>query len=138
MVDKKYYISDKAKIGMLKSSYVSRKKLLQQKDICNTLCARDYKEPKCIITNGGGYREDMTEEEIKKLAIRKLMPIECWNLMGFSDEAFYKAKAVPTSDMQLYKQAGNSIVVDCLYYILKNLLFDVEEPNTNTTIFDYL
>ncbi len=50
----KYYLSDKAKIGMLRSSYVSRNKLLQQSNICGTLCARDYKEAKCIITNEGG------------------------------------------------------------------------------------
>ena len=53
---------------------------------------RDYKEPKCIIKNkGGGYRKDMSDEEIKQLAIRKLTPRECWRLMGFSDEAFEKA-----------------------------------------------
>lgn len=39
------------------------------------------------------------------LRIRKLTPLECWRLMGFDDEDFYKAKAIPTSDTQLYKQA---------------------------------
>lgn len=43
--------------------------------------------------------------------------------MGFSDEAFDKAKEV-NSDSQLYKQAGNSIVVDVLEAIFKNLLFE--------------
>ena len=52
--------------------------------------------------------------------IRKLTPKETWRLMGFSDEAFEKAEAV-NSNSQLYKQAGNSIVVDCLVHILKNL-----------------
>lgn len=41
--------------------------------------------------------------------------------MGFSDEDFEKARAV-NSDTQLYKQAGNSIVVDVLVAILRNLL----------------
>lgn len=41
--------------------------------------------------------------------------------MGFSDEDFYKAKAAGVSNSQLYKQAGNSIVVDVLYYIFKEL-----------------
>lgn len=41
--------------------------------------------------------------------------------MGFDDEDFYKAKAVPTSDTQLYKQAGNSIVVKVLEKIFLNL-----------------
>ena len=39
------------------------------------------------------------------MRIRKLTPRECWRLMGFGDEDFNKAKAVPTSDTQLYKQA---------------------------------
>lgn len=52
--------------------------------------------------------------------IRKLTPLECWRLMGQTDEMFYKAKAV-NSDSQLYKQAGNSIVVDVLYYLMKNV-----------------
>lgn len=53
--------------------------------------------------------------------IRKLTPLECWRLMGFRDEAFYKAQELGISDSQLYKQAGNSIVVNCLYYIFKDL-----------------
>lgn len=53
--------------------------------------------------------------------IRKLTPRECFRLMAFSDEAFDKAKAAGVSNSQLYKQAGNSIVVDVLYYIYRNL-----------------
>jgi DNA (cytosine-5)-methyltransferase 1 len=53
--------------------------------------------------------------------IRKLMPIECWKLMGFTTEDFQKAKAVGVSDSQLYKQAGNSIVVPVLEGIFRNL-----------------
>lgn len=52
--------------------------------------------------------------------IRKLTPLECWRLMGFTDEQFYKAQAV-NSNSQLYKQAGNSIVVDVLYWIFYQL-----------------
>lgn len=53
--------------------------------------------------------------------VRKLTPRECFRLMDFDDADFNKAKAV-NSDTQLYKQAGNSIVVACLYYILKTLI----------------
>ena len=49
--------------------------------------------------------------------IRKLTPKECWRLMGFADDSFNAAKSVGVSDSQLYKQAGNSIVTDVLYYI---------------------
>lgn len=54
--------------------------------------------------------------------IRKLTPKECWRLMGFDDEDFDKAKSAGLSNTQLYKQAGNSIVVNVLEAILTNLL----------------
>jgi len=54
------------------------------------------------------------------LRIRKLTPKECWRLMGFSDEDFEKASKV-NSNSQLYKQAGNSIVVNVLEEIFKML-----------------
>ena len=56
------------------------------------------------------------------LRIRKLTPLECWRLMGFDDEDFYKAQSVGISNTQLYKQAGNSIVVNVLERIFNNLL----------------
>lgn len=56
------------------------------------------------------------------LRIRKLTPKECWRLMGFSDEDFKKAQSAGISNSQLYKQAGNSIVVDVLMAILNNLI----------------
>ena len=59
---------------------------------------------------------------IENLKIRKLTPKECWRLMGVSDEDFEKAKNIPTSNTQLYKQAGNSIVVNVLEKIFINLL----------------
>lgn len=62
-----------------------------------------------LETDGANYR------------IRKLTPKECWRLMGFADEDFEKAAKL-NSNTQLYKQAGNSIVVDVLYNIFKELL----------------
>lgn len=53
--------------------------------------------------------------------IRKLTPKECWRLMGFDDADFEKAEKV-NSNTQLYKQAGNSIVVNVLEAILTSLL----------------
>lgn len=54
------------------------------------------------------------------IRIRKLTPKECFRLMGFSDDNFEAAEKM-VSNSQLYKQAGNSIVVDVLYYILVEL-----------------
>ena len=53
--------------------------------------------------------------------IRKLTPLECWRLMGFRDLDYYAAKSIGTSNAQLYKQAGNSIVVTILEAIFRNL-----------------
>ena len=60
------------------------------------------------------------EPTIEKIRIRKLTPKECFRLMGFSDTNFNSAAKV-VSNSQLYKQAGNSIVVDVLYYIFVEL-----------------
>ena len=55
------------------------------------------------------------------LRIRKLTPLEVFRLMGIDDECFHKAQQV-TSDSQLYKQAGNAIVVDVFANIVKSLI----------------
>lgn len=88
--------------------------------ISPTLAARDFKSPKKICIN-------------EKYRIRKLTPLECWRLMSFTDEDFYKAKNAGISNSQLYKQAGNSIVVKVLEGIFKNLLIDNEQVKEITT-----
>lgn len=57
----------------------------------------------------------------KEYRIRKLTPKECWRLMGFADEDFERAKQ-HNSDTSLYKQAGNSIVVQVLENIFKQMI----------------
>ena len=72
------------------------------------------------ITTRAGYR--VTDNFIKTgEKIRKLTPLEVWRLMGFSDNDFYAAKSAGISDAQLYKQAGNSIVVTVLEAIFRQL-----------------
>lgn len=51
---------------------------------------------------------------------RVLSPIECWRLMGFSDKDFENASEV-VGKTALYKQAGNSIVVDIVESLFKEL-----------------
>ena len=55
------------------------------------------------------------------IRVRKLTPRENWRLMGFDDADFDKAAEV-NSSTQLYKQAGNSIVVDVLMAIFDQML----------------
>ena len=62
----------------------------------------------------------MSNIKTNDLRIRKLTPKECWRLMGFDDEDFNKVQKI-NSNSQLYKQAGNSIVVNVLMAIFKQL-----------------
>ena len=63
----------------------------------------------------------ISEDGKHLMKIRKLTPLECWRLMGFDDTDFYKVKHSGISDTQLYRQAGNSIVVDVLEKIFEKL-----------------
>lgn len=69
----------------------------------------------------------------KSLRIRKLTPLECFRLMGFSDEDFNKIVGI--SNTQLYKMAGNSIVVNVLVHIFKSL-FEALETNEHKEIIE--
>ena len=81
------------------------------------------------LYNRASYEESQTITEphhnsqrlFDGLRIRKLTPKECYRLMGFSDSDFDKASKF-NSNAQLYKQAGNSIVVNVLEAIFKQLL----------------
>lgn len=56
--------------------------------------------------------------------IRKLMPIECWRLQGFTDEQFLKAQSAGLSDARLYKMAGNAVsvpVITALGAVIKRI-----------------
>lgn len=111
--------------------------------IVGTLCARDYKEPKQVAIpvltpervnkrqNGRRFKEDgepmftLTAQDkhgimIENYRIRKLTPRECWRLQGYPDWAFDKAQQV-NSNSQLYKQAGNSVTVNVVAEIAKEL-----------------
>lgn len=77
----------------------------------------NYISPTVNTMTGGGHEPKI----MKDLRIRKLTPRECWRLMDFTDEDFDKAQRV-NSDSQLYRQAGNSIVVKVLEEIFKQML----------------
>jgi DNA (cytosine-5)-methyltransferase 1 len=65
-----------------------------------------------------------TKEELAKKNIRRITPKEAFNLQGFSDEFYEKAKSAKTSDSQLYKQAGNAVSVNTVYAILHYLFVE--------------
>lgn len=209
-VDEKYYLTEEAVQKMRSSSFNQARARENKTDVCRTLCARDYKDPQCVMviddiyknrepreysescptlrseraglkvaepfcvaSRGRGENNEQHLEPRKDgntntitsvqkdnyvvigssqkhaaknydgicptltsamgcgggqipmhdidYRIRKLTPKECWRLMGFDDSDFEKAEKV-NSNTQLYKQAGNSIVVNVLEGILKNLL----------------
>ena len=101
-------------VGDLKAGRQRGRVYDTEKSMC-ALTATQYKDPCKILCN---HR------------IRKLTPKECWRLMGFDDVDFEKAKAAGISNTQLYKQAGNSIVVQVLEKLFEKLLeaqkFEVE------------
>ena len=85
----------------------------------------DIYNQKAINNISGTLKSGMDNQQgniiYDTLRIRKLTPKECWRLMGFDDEDYEKASKV-CSNTQLYKQAGNSIVVNVLEEIIKQLL----------------
>ena len=64
--------------------------------------------------------------------IRKLMPLECWRLQGFTDEQFNKVKTTGMSDSQLYKQAGNAVTTNVIEAIGK-YISEIDKENGNGT-----
>lgn len=60
--------------------------------------------------------------------IRRITEREAWRLMGFTDEDYSRAEATGVSRNQLYKQAGNSIVVNVLEAIFRQMI-DGKEKN---------
>ena len=112
--DASNYISNQVEenFNLKGSSYLrdfGSKGKIQNKEYCDTLTAS--------MGTGGGNVPIFQNN----LRIRKLTPLETWRLMGFDDTDFEKASKV-NSNTQLYKQAGNSIVVNVLEAILNNLL----------------
>ena len=82
-------------------------------------------EPKilnCNLNDTGCNNKGLAA--INDFKVRKITPLECWRLMGFDDDDFYKAQNVGISNSQLYKQAGNSIVVNVLQAIFRQFNFE--------------
>ena len=105
----------------------------------NNCFMEEEKKTKTPRPEGKGWCWD--EDNGKWFRIRKLTPRECFRLMDVRDEDFdkllviesYDKKGNPRraiSDSQLYKMAGNSIVVSCMDLIFENLFFPKKRENT--------
>lgn len=135
VVDEKYYLSDDKieKIANWKAYQKPFEKVQGNNSVVPTLTARGAgEEHSGMITycsdliDTTNLQDDCLNIKNNTIRIRKLTPKECWRLMGFDDEDFEKAEKV-NSNTQLYKQAGNSIVVNVLEAILGNLLLCKED-----------
>lgn len=71
----------------------------------------------------------------KKFRIRKLTPRECFRLMGVDDKDIDKIQSSGVSNSAQYKLAGNSIVVDVLFYIFRKMFIDTESESQQLTLF---
>lgn len=125
-VDKKYYLSKKMIDCMANEN---TKGFNRAERFYQTLYNTNVKGVASTITTCAGSRPtdnyiingDFNQDNFKEKKIRRLTPKECWRLMGFDDESFERAAKV-NSNAQLYKQAGNSIVVNVLMAIFSQLL----------------
>ncbi len=127
-VDEKYYLSH-AKlltINKWKSQERPLEKVYGKNSIARTLTTRSGAECGSLTTYCEQFEEttnivpmlSLNDPSLRR--VRKLTPREHWRLMGFSDVDIDNAIRV-CSDSNLYKQAGNSIVVDVLMAIFKEL-----------------
>ena len=129
-------------IGQLKGGEKGR--VVDRDGIGYTLTATEYKDPLKIaepvivgsmqahaavktdgicptLTEAMGMGGGQVPVHTYGVRIRKLTPRECWRLMGFLDEEFDRVHGI--SNSRLYKQAGNSIVVNVLSALLSQLFY---------------
>lgn len=108
MKDNELRNMDKGKINILMKipEFHQRGNVYNTNGVIGCLTATDYKTPKLIYENH---------------KVRKLTPKECLRLMGFPDKKIDNLLNMNISNTQLYKQAGNSIIVNVLTAIFDNL-----------------
>ena len=89
------------------------------------------------LTTGNGCGVGAVTDDLR---IRFITPREAWRLMGFTDDAYDRAVDAGASRSQLYRQAGNSIVVPVLEGIFRGMLIDMtfSRPSRGVTLDDWL
>ena len=77
----------------------------------------------------------MVDKEGCKYRIRKLTPTECFRLMDVGDEDIEKMKQAGIAKTNLYKLAGNSIVVSCMFHLFRKLFIEKGNENQQLELF---
>ena len=133
-VDQKYYLSEKIKPTILSNG----SKNFKSKSEINQLIARPltatmvkmhracqdnyYSDEFLNNSNPIEYlKKNFSKVEQAKHQIRKLTPLEALKLQGFDKEFYSNASNAGVSNHQLYKQAGNAVSVNTVYYIIHYL-----------------
>lgn len=126
------------------NNFVTEPKIIQ---VCNLVDEKGFKNPQRgrvynpigispnIDTMGGGNLEPKIIEDFANYRIRKLTPRECFRLMGVSEKDIDNIQNSGISKTQQYKMAGNSIVVDVLYYIFKKMFVDKSCEDAQLSLF---
>lgn len=103
--------------------------------ISPALTKSSFENNNVIMENTKKNIELPVELHGKKFRIRKLTPRECFRLMGVDDKDIDKIQAAGVSNSAQYKLAGNSIVVDVLFYIFRKMFIDTESESQQLTLF---
>lgn len=74
----------------------------------------------------------MVDREGRRFRIRKLTPTECFRLMDVDNQDIEKMKQAGIAKTNLYKLAGNSIVVSCMFHLFRKLFIEKENENPET------
>ena len=77
----------------------------------------------------------LVDKEGRKYRIRKLTPTECFRLQDVSDEDIEKMKQAGIAKTNLYKLAGNSIVVSCMFHLFRKLFIEKGNENQQLELF---
>lgn len=96
--------------------------LVGPNDVARTLSARYYKDgSEILVDQGWDFSKDFNNKENLENRPRRLTPLECSRLMGFSSPQGAEFK-IPVSDTQAYKQFGNSVVVPVFREVARSLI----------------
>ena len=77
----------------------------------------------------------LVDKEGRKYRIRKLTPTECFRLMDVEDKDIEKMKQAGIAKTNLYKLAGNSIVVSCMFHLFRKLFVEKESESGQLELF---
>ena len=77
----------------------------------------------------------MVDKDGRRYRIRKLTPTECFRLQDVSDEDIEKMKQAGIAKTNLYKLAGNSIVVSCMFHLFRKLFIEKDNENQQLELF---